>query len=152
MSDSRREPRVEIISQAPSPDVMEAIHAPLIAFNAQMRNFAPDDPDFAVVVRDPDSDEIIGGLYACDEFGWAFIKYLVVPEDYRGTGLGTRLIQEAEEIARGRGYAGVWLSTYDFQARPFYEKMGYKLFGELEGGEGITATYFLKKKFARNPD
>ncbi|MDL2403586.1 GNAT family N-acetyltransferase [Rhizobium mayense] len=62
-------------------------------------------------------------------------------------GFGTRLIEEAEAIARTRGYIGVWLDTFEFQARPFYEKLGYALFGGLEGGGGAVPRYFLKKKF-----
>jgi hypothetical protein len=55
---------------------------------------------------------------------------------------------EAETIARERGYIGVWLDTFEFQARPFYEKLGYEIFGQLESGPGAIARYFLKKRFA----
>nr|WP_223215835.1 GNAT family N-acetyltransferase [Rhizobium herbae] len=80
-------------------------------------------------------------------YGWAFVKYLAIPDEYRGQGLGSRLIQEAETLARARGYIGVWLDTFEFQARPFYEKLGYQVFGELEGGPNAIPRYFLKKRF-----
>lgn len=41
----------------------------------------------------------------------------------------------------------MWLDTFEFQARPFYEKQGFTLFGALEGGNGATPRYFLKKRF-----
>jgi GNAT superfamily N-acetyltransferase len=82
-----------------------------------------------------------------DGYGWAFVRYLAVPEKYRGLGLGRRLMDEAEKIARARSYIGMWLDTFEFQARPFYEKLGFELFGELEGGPGAVPRYFLKKRF-----
>jgi hypothetical protein len=54
---------------------------------------------------------------------------------------------EAETIARTRGYIGVWLDTFEFQAKPFYERLGYEVFGQLEGAQGAIARYFLKKRF-----
>jgi GNAT superfamily N-acetyltransferase len=140
-------PIIDIIPTDPAPDVKAGIYAALISFNAEMRNFAPEEPDFAIAIRDPETKEVTGGLYGVDGYGWAFVKLLIVPEPYRGMGLGTRLIEEAEAIARARGYIGVWLDTFEFQARPFYEKLGYTLFGELEGGSGAIPRYFLKKKF-----
>lgn len=104
-------------------------------------------PDFAILLRDPDTQAVVGGLYGMDGFGWAFVKYLAVPDEYRGQGLGSRLLAEAETIARARGYIGVWLDTFEFQARPFYEKLGYTVFGELEGALNAIPRYFLKKRF-----
>lgn len=56
-------------------------------------------------------------------------------------------MQEAERIARDRGYVGIWLDTFEFQAKPFYEKLGYTVFGALEGLPGAIPRYFLKKEF-----
>ena len=41
-------------------------------------------------------------------------------------------MRAAEEEARSRSCLGVFLDTYSFQARPFYEKLGYEQFGTLE--------------------
>jgi hypothetical protein len=38
-------------------------------------------------------------------------------------------VAEAEARANGCKYAG--LSTFEFQARPFYERLGYECFGVL---------------------
>jgi len=141
------EPILEIIASSPPIEIRQAIEAALDAFNIDAAGIADADPDFAVALRDPETNGVCGGLYGVGDYGWAFIKLVVVPAEYRGRGLGTKLLAEAEAIAKARGYAGVWLDTFEFQARPFYEKLGYTLFGELEGDGNAIARYFMKKKF-----
>jgi len=140
-------PIIDIVAANPDADGLKALSKTLTAFNAAQTGLSEYDPDFAIYIRDPDTREIVGGLYATDGYGWAFVKYLILPERYRGMGLGSRLMEEAEKIARARGYVGIWLDTFEFQAKPFYEKLGYTVFGALEGVPGAIPRYFLKKEF-----
>jgi GNAT superfamily N-acetyltransferase len=140
-------PDIEIVMEDPRPEDCAAIVKALVDYNDKHKGTIEDKPDFAILVRHPDTKDVLGGLYGVDGYGWAFIKYLVVPEQYRGTGLGSRLIQQAETIAKSRGYIGIWLDTFEFQAKPFYEKLGYTVFGELEGGPNAVPRFFLKKRF-----
>jgi hypothetical protein len=41
----------------------------------------------------------------------------------------------------------LWLDTFSFQARPFYEKLGYEVFGQLEDYPRGHSRYFLQKRF-----
>ncbi|WP_454745599.1 GNAT family N-acetyltransferase [Ciceribacter selenitireducens] len=139
-------PIIEAVPDHPAEEDRHAVYTALRAYNTAQTG-KTDRPDFAVLVRHPETRAVEGGLYGEESFGWAFIRYLVVPEAYRGRGIGSRLMAEAEKIARDRGYVGIWLDTYEFQARPFYEKLGYHVFGELEGGNGAHGQFFLKKRF-----
>ncbi|MDB4950167.1 MAG: Acetyltransferase [Gemmatimonadetes bacterium] len=47
----------------------------------------------------------------------------------RCRGLGARLLSEAERLAIARGCDGAMLSTFDFQARVFYERQGCVVYG-----------------------
>jgi hypothetical protein len=38
---------------------------------------------------------------------------------------------QAEARAVERGYHSAWLDTFSFQARGFYERLGYQQFGSL---------------------
>ena len=50
----------------------------------------------------------------------------------------------AEAEGRRRGCAIVWLDTFEFQARPFYEKLGFTVFGTLDYPAGFKR-FFLQK-------
>lgn len=141
-----RPPILDIVAEDPSPEDVRAIVAALDVYN-HANSGMTDQPGFAVIIRDPETRLAVGGVYAVDGYGWAFVRYLAVPDEYRAMGLGRRLMDEAERIARARGYIGMWLDTFEFQARPFYEKLGFELFGELEGGADAIPRYFLKKRF-----
>ena len=39
----------------------------------------------------------------------------------------------------------MWTDTYAFQARPFYERMGFVVFGRLDGPAPIFPRFFLMK-------
>jgi GNAT superfamily N-acetyltransferase len=90
---------------------------------------------------------VIGGLWASTGYGWLYTQMLLVPESLRGQGVGQRLMADAEEEARRRGCRNAWVDT-QFGARPFYERLGYVVFGELaDYPPGFTRS-FLKKALA----
>jgi GNAT superfamily N-acetyltransferase len=88
-----------------------------------------------------------GGLWGATLFAWLTIDLLFVPEELRGRGAGAELIARAEAEARGRGCIGAWLNTFSFQARGFYEKQGYRVFGEIADHPPGGARYFLQKRW-----
>jgi GNAT superfamily N-acetyltransferase len=94
------------------------------------------------------SDTLIGGLYGSTMWSWLIIDGLWVAETYRGRGLGSRLLSEAEAQAVQRGCRGAWLGTFDFQAREFYERHGYIVFAELEGFPPGRRHFHLRKDLA----
>jgi GNAT superfamily N-acetyltransferase len=70
---------------------------------------------------------------------------LFVPETLRGQGLGRELMRRAEEEAIARGCHASWLDTFQFQARGFYERLGYTCFGELSDYPPGFSRYFMQK-------
>lgn len=99
-----------------------------------------------VFARD-ESGRIVGGLRGMSAWSWMHITFLVVCAEHRGIGLGTRLVELAEEEALRRGCLGMHLETASFQALPFYEKMGYSVFGQIEDCPPGHVCYFLSKRF-----
>lgn len=87
-----------------------------------------------------------GGLEGHTYFGWLFVENLAVDESVRRSGWGSKLMEAAHEEARRRGCHHVWLDTFSFQALPFYEKLGYKVFGTLNDFPESHTRYFLQRE------
>lgn len=90
---------------------------------------------------------LVGGLYGATMWAWLMIDGLWVAEELRGRGLGSRLLTESEARAVERGCKGAWLGTFDFQARPFYERHGYEVFAALPGFPAGHTHFHLRKQF-----
>jgi GNAT superfamily N-acetyltransferase len=99
----------------------------------------------AILLREPATDTIIGGLWGRSLWWSMYIDILFVPEELRGCGIGASLVRQAEQEAIQRGCAHMWTDTYAFQARPFYERMGFVVFGRLDGPAPIFPRFFLMK-------
>lgn len=90
---------------------------------------------------------LIGAIMGETGRQMAHLDLVWVADHARGRRLGSRLIEAAFEEARRRDCKGVWLDTYDFQARGFYEKHGFEQFAELAGFANGHTRYFMVKRF-----
>lgn len=126
------------------PRAEAAIGAGLAAYNAD--RFRPGDTaTLDVVVRDEESGEPVGGLLGHTSFGLFFLDLFYLPESLRGRGLGGRIIALAENEARRRGCTAAFVTTVTFQAPDFYERCGYRRFGEITcPPDGATRIFFTK--------
>jgi len=138
------EPKL-VVDEMPDPIFREAILRPLLNYNSGKVGTTTLEP-LAILLRHPETDEIIGGLWGSSAYDWLFIDLLYVPDELRMRGVGSSLMKRAEEVAAKRGCVGIWVDTYTFQAPGFYEKVGYKTYGKLtdhpKGHERIC--YFKK--------
>ena len=96
-----------------------------------------------------DSSKIIGWLrfgYFWDEH--PFMNMLMVDEEYRGKGIGKRLVSFWENEMQKRGYNLVLTSTLsNEQAQHFYRKLGYEDSGcLLLVGEALEIIFRKKLK------
>ena len=129
-------------TEPPEADV-RAIHDGLEAFN---QGHAPPHAHtpLNVIVRG-EGGRVLGGLLGSTFWGWLYVSVLWLDDAVRGQGLGTRLLGLAEDEARRRGCHHAFLDTTSFQARPFYEKCGYRLWGQLDDFPLGHSRYFLQK-------
>ncbi len=98
-----------------------------------------------------DAGNTVGGLTGRWYYRWLFVELLFLPDNLRGQDLGTDIMRAAEEYARQQGLIGVWLDTFSFQARGFYEKLGYVVFGELPDYPAGHTRFFLQKRLDASP-
>jgi hypothetical protein len=50
--------------------------------------------------------------------------------------------------ARARGCRLMWLDTYAFQALPFYERLAFEIFGQMDGPAPFHPRRFMRKLLA----
>lgn len=92
-----------------------------------------------------DQGMIIAGLNSAVSWNWMEIDILWVDENYRGAGLGSQLLNEAEKIARDHNCSFIKLNTFSFQAPAFYLKYGYQVIAMIEDAPLGNQHYFYKK-------
>ena len=130
-----------IVESPPDKATLNAIDEGLDAYNAQ---FSPATyEEFAVALK-TDHGTVCGGITAMAWAGMLFIKWFWIDESLRRQGHGRALMAAAEAEGRRLGCSAAWLDTFEFQARPFYEKLGYELFGTLDYPAGFKR-FFMKK-------
>lgn len=126
----------------------KAILNGLIRFN-QAFGGNEDRRELTIAFKDHNG-KVVAGLNGHSDWGWLFVKLLWVSDDYRRVGLGTKLMNTAESEAKRRKCRNIWLDTFAFQAPRFYEKLGYRKFGELLDYPVGYKRYFYTKKLGRS--
>ena len=135
------------VTDRPDPRVEAVIDAGLNRFNAEHIGIH-DGRALAVVVSDADTGEVLGGVTGRTSLGVLFVDLVFLPEDLRGGGLGSRILKLAEEEGRRRGCKAAMLYTLSFQAPGFYERHGWRRFGEIPCGPPGTSRIFFTKALA----
>ena len=125
-------------------DTAAALIELLKDYNQQFIGRAPYER-FQLAARDPEG-RLIGGLLGEWRSYWLHIDILVVTDGYRRCGLGSALMADAEKAARDRGYRGLFLDTFEFQAPQFYEKLGFTRFGSIQNFSDGHDRHFYEKR------
>lgn len=134
------------MTDVPDDGLRSGILGPLVAYN-QAKTGRSDHRPLILAIDDNDG-RVIGGLWGRTAYDWLFVELLVVPESLRGRGVGTQLMTRAEREAIARGCHSAWLDTFEFQARGFYERLGYTCFAQLADYPVGSTRYFMKKALA----
>lgn len=127
-----------------SPEDRRAIEAGLTR-HALPRTGVPGFQPVAVLARDPHGT-LAGGAVGTINWNWLHVSLLWVSEVCRGSGLGRRLMAEIERVAVERGCTRAHLDTFSYQARPFYERLGYRVFGVLHDYPPGHQRFFMEKR------
>ena len=124
-----------------APDLRAALAREINDFHS--RSVPHESRRFALRVND-EAQALLAGVIGVVMWEGLFIEALWVSDDLRGHGVGRRLMAEAEAHALARGCHSAWLDT--FQARPFYEALGYAVFGQLDHFPGAQSRYFMRRR------
>ena len=96
------------------------------------------------------NDLVIAGINAAlYHWGMLYISELFVNAKFRGQRLGSQLLEHVEAEALTFGSTLSHCDTFDFQAKDFYLKHGYCIFGVLEDCPPGHQRYYLSKKLSK---
>jgi ribosomal protein S18 acetylase RimI-like enzyme len=93
-----------------------------------------------------DKKEVVAGLTGIFLYGCVHIDLLWVQEKYRDQKMGKDLMFKAEEFAREKECHFATVFTMDWEALPFYQKLGYEIEFVREGYEKQSRMYMLRKQ------
>jgi GNAT superfamily N-acetyltransferase len=136
------------LETAPDQATHQALFRQLDRFNDDATGLPAPARPLALVLRDA-GGRAEGGLLGVSYYGWLIVNQLFVPAALRGHRLGMRLLRLAETEAVRRGCRGIWLDTWSFQAKPFYQRAGFTQFGELPEFPPGHRRHYLAKTVLR---
>ncbi|WPZ34960.1 GNAT family N-acetyltransferase [Thalassobaculum sp. OXR-137] len=105
-----------------------------------------EDVSAALFARTADGT-VIGGVQGNVYWNGLEVEQLWIEETHRRLGLARDLMTRLEDFARRHGAVIAYLRTVD--ARPFYERIGYAVYGTLEDRPIGTVLYHMKKRLDR---
>ena len=128
---------------------LDFLHKELIltSLSAQAKNLKNLDSmtPFAFSYFD-EEDNFIAGIEGYDIYGGLYIDLLFVANKFRRNKYGSQLVNKAVELAIKRKCNFIYLSTMDFEAKPFYEKLGFEVEYIRKGYRQSSSMYYLKKQ------
>ena len=111
----------------------------------QQKELGNNNGSFSFCIEDNDN-KLLAGVSGFHYYGCFYVDLLFVEESVRGKGYGGHLMQKAEELAIERDCLFMAVNTMDFEAKPFYEKLGFEVEFVREGFEKESKMYFLRKE------
>jgi GNAT superfamily N-acetyltransferase len=132
------------VTDQPEAEDVALISDALDGFNVEETGI-DDRRQLAVLVRDPESRRVVGGLTGRTSLGLLFVDLFYLPPALRGSGVGSEILRQAEEEGRRRGCRSGVLYTISFQAPGFYARHGWRVFGEIPCDPPGTSRVFMTK-------
>lgn len=123
------------------------VHDNIVAFNRSQVPFTQDNDFVSLNFHFKNENGlVIAGINSL-MYGWGmlYVDVLFVEENHRGQKLGSLLLNKVETEAKLMGASLSHLDTFDWQAKDFYLKQGYEVFGILEDCPKGHKRYFMKK-------
>ncbi len=143
-SDGKRGPLILTLVDTPDQEAKTEAGAALYRYNIEKTGVADRRP-IGAKLTDPNSGQVLGGLWGRTELGLLFLDMFFLPEDARGQSQGELLLSAIEQEARKRGCKRAVVETSSFQAPGFYKRHGYEEFGQVEFGLPGHVRVFLRK-------
>lgn len=119
-----------VVSAEPAQGDVQYLEDRLYEFNSAATGIT-DGEWLAIFVRD-EHQRIVAGICGNTWGGCAEVRQFWVEAARRKQGLGTKLLEAAEDEARRRGCRQMILMTFSFQAPAFYARHGFEVVAAVD--------------------
>jgi GNAT superfamily N-acetyltransferase len=138
------------VTDQPDDDAETVIEGGLDRYN-EIQAGRSDARPLAVLINDPVTNAVVGGLLGRTTLGLFFVDLIFVPDALRGRGVGSRVLEAAEREAIRRNCTAVALYTISFQAPAFYARQGYRELGRIECDAPGYTRFCMTKRLIPGP-
>lgn len=128
----------------PSPEDIEFLYQGIYQEALKKKGMRPNQP-FGFFLKDYEG-RTVGGLNGFCYYGCLYMDQLYICEEYRGLGWGKKLVQAAEAFGVSQKCMMFTVTTMDWEACSFYEKLGYSVMFTITGYENDSKMYLLRKE------
>jgi ribosomal protein S18 acetylase RimI-like enzyme len=122
---------------------VQVVDAGLDRFNLSVASLTDVRPVGAFATRT--DGRVVGGAVGRTWGRCCELQQLWVEPGCRSQGVGSRLLREFEDRARGRGCNVFYLTTLSFQAPEFYRRHGYSVLAEIRGYPDGIVKYLMQR-------
>ena len=130
--------------------IEELVHEYYFGLVPVLDGFSEEEETVCKKIVDKDGNIIAGCNGYIFHWGCMYVDDMWVDEKYRRQGLGSIALQAVEAVAESKGCHLIMLGTWDFQAKPYYQKHGYEVFSTLKDCPAGHEDYQLAKRLDGN--
>jgi GNAT superfamily N-acetyltransferase len=141
-------PTSQLVVVEPTADEVQYLEDRIYEFNSGKTGIT-DGEWLAIFVKD-EQGRVVVGICGNTWGGCLEIRQFWVEEARRNQGLGTKLLQAAEQEARRRGCQQVILMTFTFQAPAFYAKHGFEVIAMVDDHPRGYENLLLRKRLGES--
>lgn len=105
---------------------------------------------FSIFIKDK-QDKVLGGISGVLFYESLYIDSLWIDESLRKQGLGTKLMDEAENFGKKQGAKFITLNTMDWEGLHFYQKLGFSIEFIRDGYAKDSKMFLLRKNLTSFP-
>jgi GNAT superfamily N-acetyltransferase/predicted enzyme related to lactoylglutathione lyase len=133
-----------VVTSEPTPDQVAYLEDRLYEYNSGATRVT-DGGWLAIFARD-DMGRLIAGVCGSAWGECVELRQVWVDAAWRRQGLGTRLLEVAEQEARRRGCRQMILMTFTFQAPGFYARHGYEVVAQVDDHPRGHGNLLMRKR------
>lgn len=135
-----------VVTSTPDEKDIAKLHENLMKVVEQTLPPKKEEKELGIFIKN-NAGDLVAALYATTGSSWLYIREMWVNDEHQRKGVGSKLLRGAEKEAKRRGCHSANVMTYDFLASEFYQKHGYRIFGELDNYPEPYTRYYMMKRF-----